>query len=144
MLALSLGRRSALELLSRGWHLRYAISAAAVLATLITFGTSRDPPAPQTGFMDRWNAVPVRAVALPTKQVKTLSFVPPAPANPVLPEIEGFLQTPMPPLKPAERIADPPPERSPKADYRETRRPDICRGKGRIITRGGKSWRCRR
>ena len=153
MLALSLDGKSALDLFRSGSHPYYAIGAAAVLAVVITFGTSRDPPAPTSAFADRWSAVPLRVAQLPTKQVRTVAFVPTVPANPALPEIDGFLQLPMPPPKPEEKppenlppprikMADnPPPRIVARADLKG---PDICRGKGRVITRGGKSWRCRR
>lgn len=154
MLALSSGRRLALDWFDwRSNHVRYSIAAAGVLATVITFGTSREPPAPQTGFMDRWSAVPMRVVPMPVKQVRTQSFVQ-SPVNPALPEIDGFLTMPMPPIKTQERPPDNPPPRIKAVEPEEKssrilaradlKGPDICRGKGRIITRGGKSWRCRR
>ena len=156
MHALSSGKRSAFELL-RGGHLHYAIGAAAALAMLFTVATTRSPP-PTPGFMDRWNAVPpAYASPLLAKQVRTLSFVPTASTIPALPEIDGLLQVPMPPPKMQERPPPVPanivPDRSPRlaasakaVDFKaaDFKGPDICRGKGRIITRGGKSWRCRR
>ena len=151
MLALSSSGRSALDLL-RGSHLHYAIGAAALMAMLFTVATTRSP-APPPGFMDRWNAVPpAHAVPLLSKQVRTLSFTPPAPAIPALPEIDGLLLVPLPSPKMQERPPPVPanilPDRSPQfvasAKAVDLKGPDICRGKGRIITRGGKSWRCRR
>ena len=152
MLALSSGGRWALELFYvRGSHLHFAVGAAALMAVLFSFATSRGPPALSPAFADRWNAVPTRDVLL-SRPVRTLPFVVPVvESNPALPEIDGFLQLPMPPVKQQERVAAaperPPPLKlaaSAKADHRETKGPDICRGRGRIITRGGKSWRCRR
>ena len=80
MLALNSDGRSALELLDRGWHLRFAIGAAAVTATLFTFAISREPVMPTPAFADRWNVVP--RDSLLSKPIRTLSFVPPAPVNP--------------------------------------------------------------
>ena len=152
MLAQISVRRSALELfvgVSR--HARYAIGAAAVMATLITFGTTKQQyqPQPLPGFADRWSPVPMRAV-IPVKQVKTLSYIQnPPPQAAALPEIEGLITTPMPP-PPVNPVNNPPPKiASARAEEnisfrRETKGPDICRGKGRVYKRGGKSWRCRR
>ena len=144
MLALSSGGRWALELFYvRGSHLHFAVGAAALMAVLFSFATSRSPTVPSPAFADRWNAVPTRDVLL-SKPVRTLPFVVPTVAsNPALPEIDGFLQVPMPPVKQQEKVVAvitperPPPPRlaaSAKADHRETKGPDICRGKGRIIT----------
>jgi len=160
MLALSSDGRSGLELFrTHGGHLPLAIGAAAMVATLFAFAASRESP-PGPGFVERWEPVPMRAV-VPSKQVRTLTFVPTASAVPLLPEIEGFVQLPippkmqdkappLPPQPPARIVQDDPPPRAPaerltRSNSRaELKGPDICRGKGRITTRGGKSWRCRR
>ncbi len=148
MLVLSSGKRLSLDLLN-GHHLRYSVGAAAVMATLITFAFSRDPPAsPSLKFQERWNTVPIRAVPLPVKPVRTISITTPQPASPALPEIEGLLLVPMPKSK--ERPPIDPPENplrqvsSERKASPQAKGPDICRGKGRIYTRGGRSWRCRR
>ena len=128
----------------RDHSVRYAIGAAAVMATLFTFGVNNNE-SPPFKFADRWSAVPAHAAPLLAKQVRTLSFIPPTtPANPALPEIDGFLHVPMPPIKSQEKLLEPKLAVVARAEHRETKGPDICRGKGRIITRGGKSWRCRR
>jgi len=131
-------------------NLLYAVIVAAVLAMLFTFATNhRDPP---FQFAERWSAIPAHASPLLAKQIRTIPWVPPVPAS-ALPEIDGFLQLPMPPVKSQEKppqVSEELPSRLPAAKPQaaapryETKGPDICRGKGRIITRGGKSWRCRR
>lgn len=110
-------------------HVPLAIGAAAVMAVLITFGTSRDPPAPSVAFAERWSLTPNAIVAKP---VRTVSILPETNTVPALPEIDGFIKVPMPP-RPIAPVAN--------ASAKVT---DICRGKGRIYIRGGRSWRCRR
>jgi len=128
-----------------------AVVLAAVIALFVT--NNHEPSTPPFQFTERWSPVPAHAAPLLAKQVRTISLIPPAPANPVVPEIDGFLQLPMPPVKTQERppqVSEELPPRLPTPKPRmaepryETKGPDICRGKGRIITRGGKSWRCRR
>lgn len=128
-------------------QLRHAIGAASMIAVLFTFAVNNYEP-PPFKFADRWHAVPpAYAGQLLAKPVRTLSYVLPvaqqAQAIPPLPEIDGFLQLPMPPVKPPIVSEERPPSPKP-ATRQESKGPDICRGKGRIITRGGKSWRCRR
>ena len=157
MLALSSDGKSELELFrTHGGHLPLAIGAAAMVATLFAFAASREPP-PAQAFVERWEPVPTRGQVL-SKQVRTLAFVPLASGIPLLPEIEGFVQLPippkmqdkappLPPLPPA-KVAEPARHlqetvAEPARHLRPLAR-DICRGKGRVTTRGGKSWRCRR
>jgi hypothetical protein len=121
-----------------------------LVAALLMIATQRGvpvaPPPGLVGFSERWNAVPMRVVPIPEKQVKTLTIVPAPPLNPALPEIEGLITTPKPPVPrpPRAVIESPPPEKLARASRDDLKGPDICRGKGRIITKGGKSWRCRR
>jgi len=131
---------------------RFIIGAVVVAAVVAMFITNNHEPSTPP-FTERWNPVPAHAAApLLSKPVRTLAYVPPI-TNPAMPEIDGFLQLPMPPVKTQERppqVSEELPPRLPAPKPRtaeprfEPKGPDICRGKGRIITRGGKSWRCRR
>lgn len=152
MLALTSARRWALDLshLLRSRHFRYACGASGLVAALLMVATQRGaptaPPLSPTMFTERWGAVPMRVVPIPERRVKTLTIVPTAPLNPAMPEIEGLITTPAPPAPPPRTVVErsPPPERLARASRDDLKGPDICRGRGRIITRGGKSWRCRR
>jgi hypothetical protein len=118
----------------------YAVAASALAASVVT-GIIAKPakyePSLAHKFVDRWEDVPPRIVPLPPKPVKTIV---------IAPDIEEVLEAPMPlpkkvapPPAPPKVVATAP--APPKAKPKEV---DICRGRGKVYTRGGKSWRCKR
>lgn len=108
----------------------YGVGCAGIAATLLVVAAGRDEPrsVPALPFSERWTDVPVRIIPL-TRQVKTIAVLPET-ASVFLPilDLEGVPDIPVPKqVKRTQPLAH-----------------DICRGKGRIYVRGGKSWRCRR
>jgi hypothetical protein len=158
MLALNSVRRLALELYAGPLGLLYAAGCAGLASVLIVFAFGRDQSAPRSmlPFLDRWHTTTMAfAAPLLARQIKTISILPgmPEPVAPQrLPEPTAALAhaVPIPPVSSPQNVQVDLPvvnrrelARGP-ARFAATKGPDICRGKGRIITKGGKSWRCRR
>lgn len=121
----------------------YAVAAAALAASVVT-GIIAKPakyePSLAHKFVDRWEDVPPRIVPLPPKPVKTLVIAPDVedvPYVPPPPPPKTMMPSPKVVPAPAKVVAPEPPKPKPKEV-------DICRGRGKVYTRGGKSWRCKR
>lgn len=102
------------------------VCAAALLLSMATTKPIEPPPVITQSFAHRWEGVP-RVIPLPQRPVQTIPIAPDPPSMPVLEEA---------PPQARAQVPAPVKVRAPATD--------ICRGKGRVYTRGGKSWRCRR
>jgi hypothetical protein len=103
----------------------YAVAAATLAATLVA-GVTAKREQPSQKFLDRWEDVPPQIEPV-TRAVRTIPIV--AAVKPEQPVLEV--------------VPIPEPEPTPRQKVKH-KPSDICRGKGRIYTPNGKSWRCRR
>ena len=140
----------------RYWHLKFALGSAITLVLLVTFGAGTPSPAPKR-FDEKWSeTVPQRqevasvaqAVPLAPTPVPTLSVAPQAPLLATAPN----LPAPPPPMSetvpPVPTRYVPPVYRDPPPRYRRYagERTNVCarHGMRKVVTRSGRSWRCRR
>lgn len=148
-----------LMLADRRTHLKLAMVAVAVASLLLIYGAASaitaTPPRPalkqrlddaaaDTKASVRVIELPKQAAVLDPKPVKTERILPtPAPSVPPVEVVPEEYPTPAPPLPPTRRryaMVERP------VVTRAARGGDVCARVGwrKEITRGGKSWRCRR
>jgi hypothetical protein len=137
MLALTSGRRWALEAV----HLvpprvRLAVGFAGIMAMLLVMAAGRGDQQPERSlaFSERWADVPMRIIPV-SRQIRTVTILPETAVTPPMPDLKVL----PPDIPPPPRV-----KRAHAVQPQSAQAHDICRGRGRVYTRGGKSWRCRR
>lgn len=116
------------------------MTAMLVLALALTFALTSGPAAKAPVVVAvKGDRLPLARISNRWPVSEVVSAAPALPTLPVLP-----LQQPAPVTAAIPSALPEEPEEAPEARHRHRHEHDICRGKGRSYTRGGRSWRCNR
>jgi len=122
-----------------GSAMKWLVAGAAAIMTatgtaIVAIPAPKDPIVLENQFDEAWGDV-MRVVALQkADRIRSIPLEKPVIAERVVPQPSAV-------VPPALSLPD---EGPPVAKRRRHAGRDICRGKGRYYTHGGKSWRCRR